>query len=152
MIDFGELIVGHDEMDAQHRGLVRCLAELERAASAEDAPAFGAALGKLWDETVGHFATEDGLMETYGYPERAPHRSAHNLFLEDLRALVRETEGHGMSEDAVSWGLQRVPAWLTFHIETNDAPLARFIARKEARQMLASALGEERRAPKRQES
>jgi hemerythrin-like metal-binding protein len=152
MIDLEELFIGHREMDAQHRGLVRRIGELETAAGAEDAPAFGTALGKLWDESVGHFATEEALMETYGYPERAPHRIAHHLFLEDLRALMREADGQGMSDDLASWGLQRVPAWMTFHIETNDAPLARFIARKDARQSLASALGEERPGPKRQES
>ena len=152
MTNFEELHVGHEEMDAQHRALVRRLADLERAVGAGDPAAFTAALGKLWDDTVGHFATEDALMETFAYPERAPHRTAHHLFLEDLRALVREAELHGMSDDVASWALQRVPAWLTFHIETNDAPLARFVARKEARQMLASAMGEKRPVTKRQES
>jgi hemerythrin-like metal-binding protein len=152
MVNFEELHVGHEEMDEQHRALVRRLADLERAVGAEDPAAFTAALGKLWDDTVGHFATEDALMEAFAYPERAPHRTAHHLFLEDLRALVREAELHGMSDDVASWAMQRVPAWLTFHIETNDAPLARFVARKEARQMLASATGEQRPATKRQES
>jgi hemerythrin len=153
MSNFEELIVGHEEMDAQHRGLVRLLAELERAAGAEDAAAFSTALGRLWDETVGHFATEDALMETCGYPERVPHRTAHHLFLEDVRALLREFEGQGLTEDVASWAVQRLPAWLSFHIETNDAPLARFMLRKQARQMLAAAHGEESPpARKRQES
>src|SRR6266540_1683775 len=132
-----DLLVGHDEIDAQHGILVRRFGDVKRAATAADGPALGAALAQLWDDVVAHFATEEALMDEFRYPERAAHRSAHHLFLEDLKALVRERELQGVSEEVAGWALQRLPEWLSFHIETNDAPLARFIARKSARQMIA---------------
>jgi hypothetical protein len=42
----------------------------------------------------------------------------------------------------VSWALHRVPEWISVHVETNDAPLARYLARKAAARMMAGARGE----------
>jgi hemerythrin len=147
-----DLLVGHDEIDAQHETLVRRFGDVRQAVGAADSAALGAALARLWDATVGHFATEDALMEELAYPERAAHRAAHQLFLEDLKALLREREGHGVSEEVSSWSLHRLPEWLTFHIQTNDAPLARFIARKNARDMIATALNQARADRRSQDS
>jgi hemerythrin len=138
-----EVIVGHDVMDAQHQAISRHVTDVRRAVGACDRDATRRALSALWDETVGHFATEEALMEESAYPERNAHRTAHLLFLEDLKALVRELDQHGLTEDVGSWALQRVPEWITFHIETNDAPLARFLARRAAARLLKSASGGE---------
>jgi hemerythrin len=137
-----DLLVGHDEMDAQHASLVRRFGDVKRAAKSADSGVLGVALAQLWDEVVAHFATEEALMDEFGYSERNAHRTAHHLFLEDLKALLRERELQGASEEVASWATHRLPEWLSFHVQTNDAPLARYIARKTARRMLASALGE----------
>ena len=147
-----DLLVGHGKMDAEHDGLLRIVDELRRAAAAGDDAAFGSAIGRLWDAVVGHFATEDALMEEFSYPERVAHRAAHHLFLEDLKALSAEYEAQGRSDDVVAWATQRAPEWLVFHIQTNDAPLARFIARRTATRILAGARGDPAPAPKRRES
>jgi hemerythrin len=137
-----ELTVGHDAIDAQHRGMLLRIAKVQERVAAEDAAGAATALAGLWDETVGHFATEEALMEAHAYPERTPHRTAHHLFLEDLKALMRELREQGLSEDVATWARQRIPEWLTFHIETNDAPLARFVIRRTAARALANARGE----------
>ncbi|HEX9290951.1 MAG TPA: hemerythrin family protein, partial [Anaeromyxobacteraceae bacterium] len=115
-----ELVVGHGAMDAQHSALLLRLAKVQERVAAADATGTAAALAAVWDETVGHFATEEALMEAHTYPERTAHRTAHHLFLEDMKALMRELREQGLSEDVAAWARQRVPEWLTFHIETND--------------------------------
>ncbi len=137
-----EPAVGHPAIDAQHRAIAHQLTEVRAAVGAGDREGARKALASLWDETVGHFATEEALMEMNAYPERVAHGAAHRLFLEDLRALLAEVDAHGLGEDAAAWAGQRVPEWLSFHIQTNDAPLARYIARRSAREMVQSALGQ----------
>jgi hemerythrin len=147
-----DLLVGHDAIDAEHAELLRLCGVLRSSSGAGDDAAFAAALAQLWDAVVGHFATEDALMEEFAYPERAAHRTAHQLFVEDLKALAAEHAAHGRSDDVMAWATQRVPEWLSFHIQTNDAPLARFIGRRQASRLLANAMGEPAPAPKRRES
>lgn len=142
-----DLAVGHPEIDAQHRAILRLMDEVQRAVEADDAAATRSALSALWDETVGHFATEDALMEEYAYPERNAHRTAHHLFLEDVKTLVRELDSEGLTDEVATWASQRMPEWITFHVETNDAPLSRYLARKTAARAL-SAAGEGSSAPK----
>ncbi len=132
-----DLSVGHPEIDAQHRTMLRLVADVHRCIAAEDAAAARQALAALWDETVAHFATEEALMEESAYPERNPHRTAHQLFLEDLKALIREIDQQGITEEVGAWALQRVPEWITFHVETNDAPLGRYLARRSAARLLS---------------
>jgi hemerythrin len=137
-----DLLVGHDDIDAQHEAILRRFGEARHALGAADSAALGVALARIWDDMVGHFATEEALMDELAYPERAAHRTAHHLFLEDLKALLRERETQGITEDVASWSLRRLPEWLAFHIQTNDGPLARYAARKTARSIIASALGD----------
>jgi hemerythrin-like metal-binding protein len=133
-----DLLVGHPVIDAEHRAILNVVAEVRRLVDAGDASGVREAVAELWDVTVGHFATEEALMEEYAYPERVAHRGAHQLFLEDVKALLGELAERGLGEDAASWARQRVPEWITFHIETNDAPLARFLARKVAQRSVAA--------------
>jgi hemerythrin-like metal-binding protein len=136
-----DLAVGHDVIDAEHRGMMQRVAELRARVEAGDAPGAAAALAGLWGATVGHFASEEALMEQFAYPERRAHGGAHQLFLGDLKALMGELAEDGLTEDVAAWARQRVPEWITFHIETNDAPLARFVARRLAQRATATSRG-----------
>lgn len=122
--------IGQGLLDVQHGAIDDSLRELDARAAAGDAAGAGRVLERLWDEVVSHFATEEQLMELHAYPERNAHRSAHQLFLEDLRQLAAELAARGCVEEVVSWARQRLPQWVTFHVETNDHPLVRFLARK----------------------
>ncbi len=136
------LSVGHAEIDAQHQGLLLLVADVRRAVEARDLDAARSAVEALWNASVSHFATEDALMEEYAYPERNPHRTAHHLFLEDLKALVRALADDGLTDEVAGWAVQRVPDWMIFHVETNDVPLGRYLARKAAARVLAATRGD----------
>jgi len=137
-----ELLVGHEVMDAEHRVIMRWVAEVRDRVDAGDAAGAALALAGLWDATVGHFASEEAIMEEFAYPERRAHAGAHQLFLGDLKELISELGEHGLAEDVVGWAKGRVPEWITFHIETNDAPLARFVLRRTAERLARVIRGE----------
>lgn len=133
---------GRDAIDVQHRAIFAFLSELEQSLAAKDAAGAMAALDRIWDEMVGHFGTEEALMEAHAYPERAAHGSAHHLFLEDLRALIAEQRASGLSDRVLAWAKVRMPEWIQFHVRTNDIPLERFLLRKAAARIVSGALGE----------
>ncbi len=128
----GPLRGGHAEIDAQHDVIVHLIGDVQDAVARRDLDGVRAAVDALWNASVSHFATEEALMDQHSYPERNPHRTAHHLFLEDLKALVQAVTDQGLTEEVAGWAVKRVPDWIVFHVETNDAPLARYLARRAA--------------------
>jgi hemerythrin len=128
-----ELSVGFEELNVQHKELLRLLAEVDARFAAVDARGAAIALGALVGAAIRHFAAEEALMERWQYPDRAAHKRAHELFLEDVRALEREEAEDGLTQDVVDWAQGRLPEWISFHMLTNDAPLGRFLALRAAR-------------------
>jgi hemerythrin len=141
-MDASQLETGHATIDAQHRSMLVTADSLRKRVDAGDPAGAAIALAALWDETVAHFATEESLMEEHAYPERTAHRSAHTLFVQDLKSLGEELRGHGLTADVAARARQRVPDWIRFHIETNDLPFGRFLARRLAARLVAGARGE----------
>jgi hemerythrin len=123
-----ELSVGFEDLDGQHRLLLRDL-DLARAASEQgDLGALKAALATLGDAFVAHFASEEALMARSGYPDRGKHKGAHDLFMQDVARLDRELSTFGLTPLMHEWIATRLPEWTRFHIQVNDAPLGRFLA------------------------
>lgn len=147
-----DLRIGHGILDAHHEAMLARISELRQSVEAKDAGGAVAALAALWDETVIHFATEDSLMEEHLYPERSAHRRAHHLFVEDLKALIREAKEHGVSSEVAEWALERLPGWVKFHIQANDAPLAQFVVRKTAARIIAAVGGAQPQKPGRSDA
>ncbi len=129
----GGLPVGVAELDEGHRDVELLLGELCRRVDAGDARGAAAALDALGDGIVRHFATEEALMERWGYPERAGHKGAHDLFLQDLTALARALGEDGLSEEVADWARVRTRGWLSFHVETNDLPMGRWLLARRRR-------------------
>jgi hemerythrin-like metal-binding protein len=127
-----DLLLNHELLDDQHAEIFRRLGALARALdgpSAEIEPAAAA----LADALVTHLATEERIMDDALYPERARHRSAHELFMADFlrfRAALRE---EGPTAEAREWVVRRIPEWLRFHISVNDFPLGVYLARRAAK-------------------
>lgn len=143
-----ELSVGHGMLDAHHDVLLARIDELARQVEADDAAGAATSLATLWDEMVVHFAAEDALMEEHAYPERVAHRRAHHLFLEDLKRLAQDVQEHGITAEIAEWAQQRMPDWVKFHIQANDAPLAQYVVRRTAARIVAAAHGEEPQKPR----
>ncbi|HZZ84842.1 MAG TPA: hemerythrin family protein [Anaeromyxobacteraceae bacterium] len=126
-----ELEVGFEKVDLEHRVLMRQVDEALAAIQGGDREAVHAAVMKLGDYLVWHFSSEEKLMEETVYPERARHKAAHDLFMQDFLQLSEaEKAGEDLANLSESLG-QRVPEWIKFHIQVNDAPLGRYLAARE---------------------
>jgi hemerythrin len=136
-------ILGARDLDAPHADLLRRAAELAEAAHARDDRRAVQIGDGLLEATAVHFAFENDLMEQTSYPDRAPHRSAHDLFLQDLHLMVEELEEAGVTPRVVEWSTGRLPQWFRYHIEKNDRPLARHVQGVAAR---SGAPGKPRRS------
>lgn len=127
-----EALVGFDEIDGQHRAIFEAMEAARAAAASGDRGATAAAVATLGDVLLAHFAAEEARMAESLYPDRARHKAAHDLFMQDFAQLGRELEG-GLSEAAVQWIATRVPEWVKFHIRVNDAPLGTYLASRRDR-------------------
>ena len=124
-----DLTLNNELLDRQHADVFRCLAAL---ADALAGPREGVerALAELSDSLLTHLAAEEQLMADALYPERARHKSAHELFMADfiqMRELLRE---EGPTPAVGEWVRRRIPEWLRFHISVNDFPLGVYLARR----------------------
>ncbi|HTT71560.1 MAG TPA: hemerythrin family protein [Anaeromyxobacteraceae bacterium] len=122
--------VGCEVLDAQHGAIATLLERVRQRVEANDPDGTARTVNALWDEVVNHFTTEEALMERFAYPELPAHRAAHQLFLEDLRSLSADLRAEGLTAEVATWACRRLPDWVTFHVETNDVPLGRFLARR----------------------
>ena len=116
--------VGVPEIDQQHRQLVLLANFLNDAIRGMEPPDI---IARRFDElilyTQFHFATEERLMERYGYPMEAAHRTVHTRLVEEVGAIKQRLE-HGGELIA----LQTIKDWLLDHIEHMDKPMGRFLA------------------------
>jgi len=124
--------LGFLDFDVPHDDLVRRASDLASAVNARERARAASILDGLLDATVFHFAIENELMEKSSYPLRVVHRTAHDLFIQDLHANAREIVSSGISPRVVDWASARLPDWLRFHMEANDRPLAHHLRRVKA--------------------
>ena len=129
-----ELTLHHELLDSQHAELFRRLADV---AQTFDGPEAGveAAVAALADALVTHLAAEERIMDEALYPERARHKSAHELFMADFLHMRAELHEEGPTPALAEWLMQRIPDWLRFHITVNDVPLGIFLSRRKPQPM-----------------
>jgi hemerythrin len=120
---------GDDELDDDHRELFRLLGAVLAATAASDRGAAERLLERLHEETVDHFAVEQGRMAELEDPALPRHREAHEAFLEDFGRLRWELHHRGLSPLFRLWISTRFSDWLRFHTRSLDAALAQAIHR-----------------------
>jgi hemerythrin len=113
------LEIGHPGIDEQHKRLFLLAEAVAQPLvnSADQKPA-AARLHALIDFTQKHFAFEEGLMRSAGYPRAGRHAKYHASLLSELKTYCAR----------VDWGIDFNPAslidflrnWLVVHIDTAD--------------------------------
>lgn len=81
------------------------------------------------DHVKMHFANEEKLMQTYDFPSYVMHKTAHDMFLEDLMHSVNQWKRYENVEKIVNF-VRRAPEWIYLHVNSVDAPTANFLAKK----------------------
>jgi hemerythrin-like metal-binding protein len=131
---------GHGEIDAQHLELFALANELlERAGEAAlepgDRRSLVLAMDRLVAHVVEHFAFEEALLDTVGYPEAAHHRAAHRQLVGQARRLGAELRGTGPVDVAALHAFVggRLVAGHLLHADTRFFGLLRAEGRPAAR-------------------
>lgn len=125
------LAVGDERVDADHRRMIELIARLEEAARTEvDCAAIGRTLVDLADLCHAHFAREEALQRSVGYPEAEEHRLAHLMLLKRLDAALAHYHG---GCDEIRAGMLRtlgdsLATWLVNHIIENDMAFKPYVA------------------------
>lgn len=107
---------GVREIDDQHKRLIGYINELhgESAPSSVDV---SRVLESAIDYTLYHFAFEEALMESQGYPLLDAHKQVHDTFAQELRALKAQFVAGTMTAEQLKELLAR---WLFDHISRAD--------------------------------
>lgn len=86
-----DYVVNVREIDDQHKKLVAMINELHDAMLAKKAKeVLGPLLSKLVAYCASHFATEEKLLKTHGYPEYDDHKEKHEKMTAKVLALQND--------------------------------------------------------------
>ncbi len=125
------LEVGLEEMDRQHRQLVKILNELHQAMQAGGRQRdLVRVMDELIQYTKFHFSTEERLMAEAAYPGLPRHKQTHQA----LTAKVEEyAAGVLKGRATISLSiLQFLKEWLNRHILGTDREFAEFVRSRKA--------------------
>ena len=103
-------------LDAQHKAIFQWLAELENAAADRRTLLGAYAIARLKSHVREHFAAEEALLKSAGYPHLVEHMAEHAAFRTRLGELQLKSITHDVSLDTV----ELLKEWLTNHIAKTD--------------------------------
>lgn len=118
---------GYGPIDTEHRELSEALRSFVGLVNRGEAAEVRPAMANLIPAIADHFAHEEALMRTRGYPSRARHEEAHMLFVADARRFQAELERNGVTSGFAQWAAGRLPEWFRFHILAHDVALGKFL-------------------------
>lgn len=120
------LSVGVQEIDTQHKRLIGLLNDLHHAkATGKGDATLKTVLRELVDYTHTHFAYEENLFETHGYPAKAEHEQAHVALKAQVVAFGEAFESGKASLSADLFLFLR--NWLNGHIRGSDRRYSPFL-------------------------
>lgn len=113
------LSVGIEEIDQQHKILVRLVNDMHEAIQHKEGSATAKPiLDKLIQYTIIHFAVEESLMRIFNYPDYEEHKKHHEELTREVITLRKKVRS---GETAISFQLMHfLQGWLTRHILQED--------------------------------
>lgn len=76
-----------------------------------------------------HFANEEELMKKYDFPKYDMHKTAHDMFLEELQQAIKYWKRYENIDKILNF-IRNTPEWIVLHVNTVDAPTANYLAKK----------------------
>ncbi len=120
------------EIDEEHQALGDLVRQVLEAMSRDD-PDSSLALGReLAASVAAHFAHEEELMRSIGYPNAARHARTHEGFLAEANLQLDLLRKRGLCADVLRWAGQ-LDEWFHRHVRTEDMWLALAVHRLRAR-------------------
>jgi hemerythrin len=124
--------VGVQELDDQHKALIRMINEMQYAMNNDKGQeAISSIVNQMFDYMEVHFTTEEGYMQKCAYPGLQGHQLKHEEFRVKARDL-RERTASG--EFILSFEVvQFLSDWLQNHIMISDMKYTELFAEKGVR-------------------
>ncbi|MCX7164585.1 MAG: bacteriohemerythrin [Rhodocyclales bacterium] len=122
------LSTGVELLDEHHKAIFQWVAKLENAAADKHTLLGAYAITRLKNNAEEHFAAEESLMKSAGYPDLAEHMAEHATFRAKLRELHVNSVGKDISADTVRF----LRNWLTEHVAKTDMAYVPFLKRQVA--------------------
>lgn len=117
--------VGVEELDQDHRHLIQMINGLHYSDTG-----FVELFNELLDYVGGHFEREESHLESMGYPGLDGHRAQHDVFADQVAAMLKQYRAEGFSDSD-----QRVAdflwTWLKGHILIEDLKYAAWTRAKK---------------------
>lgn len=110
------LATGHELIDEQHRGLFRCLEQLEIATTEQRTLLAVYSITRLKHYIREHFETEEAVMRQCKFPKLQEHIAEHRNF----RAKMTELQGQAVILDVSAEMVDFLAEWLTNHLAESD--------------------------------
>lgn len=123
-----------DEMQKTHESEMKILNEIDKLATMyemkrADASELEEKLNEYVEHVKKHFANEEELMKKYNFPSYDMHKTAHDMFLEDLKHSSREWKNFGDYKKIINF-IRKTPEWIVLHVNSVDVPTANYLATK----------------------
>jgi hemerythrin len=123
--------VGIEQIDDQHKGLIRLINDLHAAMSAgKGRESLGAIIDELVRYTESHFTYEEGMLRKRQYSKLAAHHGVHQKLtsqVTDLRERFRSSK-LALSVEVMLF----LKSWLADHIMVHDQAYARELKASQA--------------------
>lgn len=132
-----DLDTGIQVIDSQHKRIVEYINELDTANTTGVGDS-GRILDELVDYTVTHFAFEEDLQESAGYPFLKAHRRVHEIFTKRvLEFQNRARAGENVTPELLSM----LKVWLINHIKGDDNDYVEIVKKSLGNQEMAEKSG-----------
>ncbi|SEH08717.1 bacteriohemerythrin [Candidatus Venteria ishoeyi] len=116
--------LGVAEMDETHRQFVAQVNQLDAAPDAT----FSELFAELLKHTEAHFAAENELMKTSGFPPIHIHMGEHQRVLEAFKHFAAQVAAGDLSVGR-AFIHEQIPRWFELHSRTMDSALAAHLKR-----------------------
>ncbi|MEY2669005.1 MAG: hypothetical protein RJA59_1643 [Pseudomonadota bacterium] len=120
------VVTGFGPIDAPHRELAGCVADLSAAVRAREVSEVRGRVFLLTEKLAEHFSDEEVLMRRSGWSLLRPHADAHGRLLSCLREFDRRIARTGVCHDLANWGLNHLPEMIRHHCIVSDFGFAKF--------------------------
>jgi hemerythrin-like metal-binding protein len=125
-------LLGFDRLDDQHLELVDTLNNLHQLVLHKSEVGIDVGMDAICHQlfllrelTQRHFETEEGLMQSYGYPDLTGHHREHVMLLAELQEHIREIEA---GSKAFTMGtLTALKHWQIDHLLYSDRKFANYL-------------------------
>ena len=119
-----DFLIGIEELDYEHRGLVEDINKLHRDLLGDvDMDRIEDMLGSIHARMQAHFALEERVMVSHEYPHYPEHKAEHERLLDEYTELVTKFERDpNLSDREAIQGV--LCQWIVSHILTSDKKMS----------------------------